>query len=363
MSDLAYLKVPVVLVAGVDADTMAVASAALGWDLPGAVAVRHDLDPGRDVLTRTVSDITGVLEREELELDHACVSCAIREDVVPTLERLAASGNWSSIVAQLPATASAAQVCRVAAWDPARVPHVRVSAVVTALDAVSLGDDLLGDELLNELELPVRDDDGRGLAEALCGMVEYTDVAFLPQPVDPDIRDLLGVLMRPGAVVIDSVTTLDAMALTRGVHDCDVSDAWASEVRRDPLPDAAGAAWVLDVRSDRPFHPERLHSLVEILGGGPRRSRGCFWLPSRPNQICVWEGAGGQLSIGGDETWGGEKPLTRIVVTGIDGGRDALAAAFQACLLTDDEMRDRGPYWEVFEDGYEPWLGPIRRAA
>lgn len=357
------LKVPVVLVAGVDADTMAVASAALGWDLPDAVAVRHDLVPDRDVLVRTVSDVSGTLEHEELELDHACVSCAIREDVVPTLERLAATGRWSAIVAQLPATASAAQVCRVVAWEPARVPHVRVSAVLTALDAVSLGDDLLGGELLRELELPVRDDDGRGLAEALCEMVEYTDVLFVPQPVDPPTRDLLGVLMRPGTPVVDSVTELDAAALAGGLHDCEVSDAWVSEVRRDALPDAEGAAWVLDVRSERPFHPGRLNEFVEVLGGGPRRSRGCFWLPSRPNQICVWDGAGGQLSIGSDEMWGAEEPLTRVVVVGTDDGRDALAAAFQACLLTDAEMAERGPYWEVFEDGYEPWLGPIRRAA
>ncbi|MEA5118876.1 MAG: GTP-binding protein, partial [Propionicimonas sp.] len=73
---------------------------------------------------------------------------------------------------------------------------------------------------------------------------------------------------------------------------------------------------------------------------------------------------GGQLSIGGEETWdSGEQPLTRIVVTGLDDGRDALAAAFQACLLTDAELAERGWFWEAFEDGFEPWLGPIRRAA
>ncbi|MFT3877385.1 MAG: GTP-binding protein [Propioniciclava sp.] len=364
MSDVSALKVPVILVSGVDADTMAVASAALGWDLPDAVAVRHDLDPARDVLVRTVSDASGLLEREELELDHACVSCAIREDVIPALQRLASTGRWSAIVAQLPATANAAQVCRVASWESARLPHVRVSAVVTAVDAATLGDDLLGEELLTELELPVRDDDGRGLAETLCGMVEYTDVLFCSAALDADVADLIGVLMRPGARVVDSVSLLDASALVGGVHDCEVSDAWVCEVRRGALPEATGAAWVLDVRSDRPFHPDRLNEFVEILGGGPRRSRGCFWLPSRPHQVCVWDGAGGQLSIGADDTWDrDEQPLTRIVVVGIDGGRDALAAAFQACLLTDAELAERGKYWEVFEDGYEPWLGPIRRAA
>ncbi|MEA4944774.1 MAG: GTP-binding protein [Propionicimonas sp.] len=364
MTGQAIGRVPVILVCGVDADTMAVASAALGWDLPRAVAVRHDLDPERDVLIRTVSDVTGVLEREELELDHACASCAMREDVVPTLERLAASGAWTAIVAQLPTTATAAQVCRVAAWVPGQLPHVRVSAVVTAVDGASLGDDLRTGETLCELDLPVRDDDGRGLAETLCGMVEYADLVFTPQPVEPEARDLLAVLMRPGAAFVDSVADLDAAVLADGVHDCQASEAWVADVRRGDLPVATGAAWVLDVRSDRPLHPDRLNDFVEVLGGGPRRSRGCFWLPTRPHQVCVWDGAGGQLSIGGEETWdSGEQPLTRIVVTGLDDGRDALAAAFQACLLTDAELAERGWFWEAFEDGFEPWLGPIRRAA
>lgn len=364
MTEFDLGRIPAILISGVDADTMALASSALGWDLPGAVAVRHDLDPARDVLIRTVSDITGVVEREELQLAHACVTCAIREDVVPTLERLAAAGRWNSIVAQLPATASATGVCRVAAWAPAQLPHVRVSAVVAAVDAAPLADDLLADELLTELELPVRDDDNRGLAETLCGIVEYADLVFTPTSVEEEARDLLRVLMRPGAAFVDSVTRLDAAALADGVHDCEASEAWIADVRRRELPAATGAAWVLDVHSDRPLHPDRLQQFVHLLGGGPHRSRGCFWLPTRPHQICVWDGAGGQVSIGHHgEFWAEDPPITRIVVTGLDDGRDAIAAAFKACLLTDAELADRGPYWEAFEDGYESWLGPIRRVA
>ncbi|MEZ5087254.1 MAG: GTP-binding protein [Tessaracoccus sp.] len=363
MDNISPLKVPVILVAGLDADTMAVATMAMGWDLPHAVAVRHDLNPDRDVLTRTVSDASGLIEREEIELDHACVSCAIREDVIPTLERLAADGAWNAIVAQLPATASPAQVCRVASWDPSRVPHVHISAVVTALDDTALAEDLLTDELLCEVDLPVREDDRRGLAETACELVEYSDVVFTPRAPEPAARDLLTVLMRPGAELVESITALDAASLALGVHHCDTSDEWVADVRRDALPETEGQAWVLDVHSERPFHPDRFQEFITVLGGGPRRSRGCFWLPTRPHQVCAWNGAGGQLSIGADETWGKEQPVTRIVIVGLDGGRDALAAAFQACLLTDAEMAESGPYWEAFEDGLEPWLGPILRAA
>ncbi|MGL5829143.1 MAG: GTP-binding protein, partial [Angustibacter sp.] len=62
----------------------------------------------------------------------------------------------------------------------------------------------------------------------------------------------------------------------------------------------------------------------------------------------------------------GQNPLTRIVVTGIDDSyqeHEEIRAAFQRCLLTDDEIATRGSAWEESWDGLEPWLGPIHDVA
>jgi G3E family GTPase len=356
--------VPVILISGIEEEPMASAAIAMQWDLPHAVSVHHVVDPEREVLWRIVSDASGVVERTEIDLEHACVSCAIREDVVPTLERLGAEGRWETIVAQLPVTAEAVQVCRVIGWAPSNVPHIRISASVVALSADQVLDDLLGDDLVNERDLPVRADDSRGVAEVACAMVEYADVVAVGDDLDRDEREILVALARPGVPVVESFSRVDAAQLGGGVHHHRRSEAWVSEVRRYELPQHELAdAWVLDVESGRPFHPERLNDTIAVLGGGPRRSRGCFWLPSRPGQICVWDGAGGQLSVGTTETWGAQTPLTRITVVGLDDGRDELERAFASCVLTDAEMHERGPYWEVIEDGFEAWLGPIHRAA
>ena len=98
-------KVPVILVSGVAESAMLSATISLQFGLPDAVMVRHIIDPERQLLTRVVSDLSGVIENEEINLAHACVACAIREDIVPTLERLAAQGRWGSIVACLPVAA------------------------------------------------------------------------------------------------------------------------------------------------------------------------------------------------------------------------------------------------------------------
>ncbi len=351
---------PVVLVAGVSTTPMVSAAIALQWDLPSVVAVQHAIDPAREVLVRTVSDITGLIERVEIDVEHACTSCAIREDIVPTLERLAASGTWETIVAQLPVTAEPMQVCRVVEGMPGVAPHVRIAGVVVALDAGTLVEDLVGDDLVAERDLPVREDDPRGVAETTASFVEYADVVALFGDADERGLSLVKALARPGAIVSEGTTGVDPAALARGIHNHPEAEDWVSPVCLTPVAEpAASDVWTLDFRSDRPFHPQRLRERVEVLGGGHRRTRGCFWLPTRPTQVCQWEGAGGMLSIGAFDDWYDMRPHTRIVVVGTDEGREELETALRSCLLTDDEIEKHGLRWRVPGDGLEPWLGPV----
>ncbi|MFT4108498.1 CobW family GTP-binding protein [Propionicimonas sp.] len=354
-------QVPVILISGIAEEPMAAATIGLQWDLPQAAVVRHEVDASREVLVRTVSDPRGIIERVEIGVEHACVNCAIREDVVPTLERLAASGQWQSLIAQLPVTADASQVCRVIGYHPQAAPHVRVAAAIVALEGASATTDLTSDDLLVERELPVRSDDPRGVAETAAAMVEYADVVLAAGGADASARGLIGNLARPGAVLADSAGALDAETLAAGIHSHEHSEDWVQVVRRTPLPaNPEPSTWVIDFTSERPFHPDRLQERIELLGRGGHRSRGCFWLPSRPTQVCQWDGAGGMVSIGPDDHWEEADPFTRIVIVGVGNDRDTVAEAFGSCLLTDAELADRGRFWEVSSDGLEPWLGPIR---
>jgi G3E family GTPase len=352
---------PVVLVTGVAVEAMETATIALQWDLPNAVVVSHRIDVGAARLRRTVSDVTGVLEQNDVDLAHACVNCAIREDIIPTLERLVAAKRWDVIVAHLPVAAEATQVCRVLAGDRRRYRGLRVGAVVCAVDGARAVDDLLGDDLLRERGLHAADDDDRGLAEVNAAMVEYADVVTVAGDAGTGELELLRALVRPDAEIHSEGTNLDVASVRAGMHDARAAESWVAPAGRRELPQLDGdQVWRLELTSDRPFHPRRLYENIERLGGGPRRSRGCFWLPTRPAALCVWDGAGGQLSIGAPDRWGLSRPFTRIVVTGMDDGRAEIEAAFQHCLLNDAEVSRRGTFWEVEDDGFEAWLGDIR---
>lgn len=352
------------LLTGVAPEPMSAAMVALQFDLPNAVAVRHHIDVEEQVLERVVSDVTGVVDRARIELDHACISCALREDIVPTLHRLAREGRWDSIVAHLPVGAEANQVCNVLAWDSSLARRLRISAVVTAFGGPTVVDDLLGDALLAERGHHSSHEDRRGVGEVACAMAEYADVVTLTDGPDRRGADLLRAICRPHAQVVDGTALLEGPLLVGKLHDHGRTVAWTQTALTADLPDLnRDGVWRVDLRSDRPFHPDRLLEGLEGLGGGRHRSRGCFWLPTRPGRVLEWDGAGGQLSIGDAEPWGRRAPFTRLVLAGVGEPPGHLRGTFDRLLLSEGELATAGPTWPVSEDGFEPWLGSVAEVA
>lgn len=355
---------PVLLVAGVDATAIATTALSLQLGLERAVAVNHRIDLSRSVLVRTVSDLGGVLEVSEVPLEHACVECAVREDVVPTLRRLAHDGRWRHVVSSLPVAAPATQVTRGLRREEHGSASVRVAGLVTALDGHRVCDDLLGDDLVADRAIATADDDRRGVAEVAAAMVESADVVCLSAAPSEQERSLVLALARPDAAVVSDASDLDAEAVAARTRSERAARAWTDPVRRGDLPPLGGrGAWRLDLGSPRPVDPDRFLAEVGSLGEGPRRSRGCFWLTSRPDQVCAWEAAGGLAAVGTVRRWEpGERPLTRLVVVGIDDGTDErarIAAAFDRCLSSSASPR----HGRAGADGLEEWLGPILGAA
>ncbi len=351
-----------VLLTGVDAEALAMAMVGLQFDLPGAVAVRHRIDVERGVLRRVVSDVTGVVEEAERDLEHACVSCALREDVLPTLERVARSGRWTTIISHLPVGAQADQVCAVLAQDTRLARHLRVSAVISVVDGGRVLDDLLGEDLLAERGAHAAHDDRRGVAEVACAMVELADVTVTVGAADETSVALLRSLARPGSVVVAGTEHLDSSTLAGQLHHHASTLTWTHPAFEQALPRVTDeGVWRLDLRSPHPLHPARLLDGLEQLGGGRHRSRGSFWLPTRPGRLLVWDGAGGQLSVGDADHWGARTPRTRIVIVGVGAPPPGLREAFESFVLEPDEAS--GTPWRVSHDGFEPWLGEIRGVA
>ncbi len=359
-------RTPVVVLSSIDPVERDAVVAGLLVDAPRVVAVRHDIHDDEDggTIRRVVADASGVVEDATVPLEHACLSCAVREDAVPTLARLAADGRWDAVVLALPVSAESLPVVRALGWamragEP--LARLRVADVVATVDLATFEHDLLGDDLLDERGLGLTDDDRRSVGEALAAQVAHADLVLVTGDATdhPVASDLL-----------DHVRAADGRR-TDGRYGAGVADLVAREHRPAtaerrldpahvaPVPGAptAHGVWSLDLRTRRPFHPERLLHGVHRLGEGPLRSRGRFWVPSRPDTLCVWDGAGGQLSIGAAGPWPTERADTRIVVVGTGAEAPALREAFEDVLLTPAEVRAGLTAWLGQPDVLAPWLG------
>lgn len=367
------MTAPTLILTGVDPMTVESATASMQFDLPTAVVVAHRIDRNTNALLRTVSDISGVLETERIDLDHACPSCAVREDIIPTLARLSELDRWGAIIAQLPIGASALQVCRVCAYESGSEPFddqagsdgIRIGGVLAVVDGESALRDLTTGDTLEDRSLPTFRGDNRGVAETLAALIEYADAITVLGDIDPAGADLIDALRRPTSRLTRDWNGLDSATLTGGIHAHVLAEDWVAEVRRGRLPlPQTPHVWTLELSSDRPLDPDRFAAAMEQLCCGTHRIRGCFWLPTRADTVCVMDGAAGQVSIGAHGPWHG-RPLNRLVATGIRDGSDAdaLRAAFEQCQLTDSELAQHGTHWVSLHDGLEPWLGGIHDLA
>lgn len=344
--------VPLVVVSSIDPVLPQVIASGLLCDVADLTVVRHEIHAIEHRLRRVVTRADRVQEDVGVPLEHTCLSCALRADIVPTVVRVAAQGP-AAIVLVLPATAD--PVPAVHALARLRGGGVRIRATVTAVDAHRFEWDLLGDDLLAERDLAFTPEDRRSVGEALARQVESADVIALSSELGERGAVLLDHLVggEPNRVGLHEVRPDDVLAFAtpfswigRGDH-----------ARARPTGAEAGCGvWTVDLHSWRPFHPQRLLDQVERLGAGPLRARGYFWLPTRSGLKFAWDGAGGQLSVGDLGTWVGP-PSTRLVITGTERDPGEIREAFDHALMTEAELVGGLDGWRERNDGWDDWLG------
>lgn len=339
-----------------------VVTAGLLTDSPNAVVLRYDLTHAADgsgSFRRRVHDMWGVISDETGALEHACLSCMVREDLIAALDILLSERDWTTVIIALPlATTPEQMVWQLNSACADTEIDAHVAGVVAGITPDELTDDLFGDDLLRERGLAAGAVDERSVGEALGPMLDYADFIATTSAPTADELAVLRHVTNPSTELWCGLAALDAGSAAALRHD-----PVRARERVDPFcvkhrgePDSE-AVWTLELHSEKPFHPRRLLDQIELLGAGRIRSRGCFWVATRPNQACVWDGADGQLSIGGLGGWGSRRPVTRLVVTGLDPrDRDRVRRAFHDVVLTSHEASGDHHQWQ-FDDGLDAWLG------
>ncbi|EGD55430.1 ribosome hibernation factor-recruiting GTPase MRF [Gordonia neofelifaecis] len=380
-------RTPLTLVTGLDRTVSARIAHALA--APGTAIVSHDLrDVGRGRVTRSVHriDLDGHdrFSLDDVELEHGCVSCTLRLDLLPLLRVLHREPGVARIVVALDPVVEpenvALEVRQTVVDVPGLAPaaagdDVSLTHTVCGVDAGRWLDEATGDITLAEAGLSV-DEDERTVAQVAVGQVRFADTVIVERADSTggawNLARLHAVLVRlaPGAGMrtLNSLQRLDT-ALMAGALGSGTRHSPHGVPRRpfDPLlagrPDLDGDCGVelITVEAARPFHPERLHLALDALLDGVVTAQGRLWIAANPDDVLWLESAGGALGIRRVGRWlaaspeGTADPEHRAMAAlhwdDVYGDRhssvtvlchraapDQIRAAFDDALVTDAEL-------------------------
>ncbi|MFJ6888144.1 CobW family GTP-binding protein [Streptomyces californicus] len=378
-------KLPVVIVCGLHAEARREVVDGLLRDVPHSVALHHDLSSaGGGTVRRSLRDAGGELASDEARLVNDCACCALREDLVPELERLAGDGRTRLAVLELWDSVEPKSMAEVIA---AHTEAAEVTNVFAAVDPVLVLPCLSNGDDLAEAGLAAAATDRRTVGDTWARQVEYAPVlAVTPNPAaDEEDRALLRQLQPTARQFIPGSVDLARCAFAG-------FDVEAAAAAQHPacalLPQEADEAGVSTLvwRRHRPFHPERLFDALEEVSCAAARSRGRFWLADRPDTLLSWDAAGGALCVENtgpwlaslpDAAWSMVPPYRRaaaaldwhpehgdrcqhlvFVSPGLD--REGLTGLLDSCLLTDEEFGSGREGWKRLPAAFDVFLDPVR---
>ncbi|ABY23416.1 nitrile hydratase subunit beta [Renibacterium salmoninarum ATCC 33209] len=287
---------------------------------PGSVVVVHDLLDGATVLRRIYRD--GELnERASSQLEHGCLSCTVRLEILPTVRRLIRE-NVPHVVLALPPGVELDMV--IEALYAGVEEEFSIDNAVLVVDPAELEDQLWDRRSLSEIGMTSYPKDRRTSDEFVVGTVAQADTVLAA-------ASLANSLSEPGhlnrALGFELLRELAPHAnvarRTAQVRPgCfDLSEAMArqtpGEVRVASGADD-GVFRTIRHELSRPLHPERLRSALPELAAGSCWIRGRLWLASVPGQRIAMRGIGPRLWLENTGEWlsGLEQPGTVVALTG-----------------------------------------------
>lgn len=334
-------------------------------------------------------------EEKLVEMSNGCICCTLREDLLIEVERLAKAGRFDQLVIESTGISEPLPVAETFTFegeDGKSLSRVaRLDTMVTVVDAFNFLRDYGSADSLASRGQSLGDADTRTVVDLLIEQVEFCDVLVVNKAdlvSEADRLRLAGILahLNPrarieyahfGRVPLDRV-------LDTGLFDFEqAADApgWLREMRGEHKPETL--EYGIDsfvYRARRPFHPQRFWQWVQSEWPGVVRSKGFFWLASRPGFAGNWSQAGGACRYGAAGYWWAAVPREHwptdaeslaaieakwsdavgdarqeLVLIGIGMDQAALRGRLDACLLSDAEMAAGPAQWQAWPDPFPAW--------
>lgn len=347
----------------------------------------------------TVKNEVSLNHKEEklVEMSNGCICCTLREDLLIEVTKLAEEGRFDNLVIESTGISEPLPVAETFTFaDENGVSLSDVATLdtmVTVVDAVNFLRDYEAAQSLQETGEHLGEEDHRSVSDLLVDQVEFADVILISKtdlaPTE-EVERLKAILrtlnthariisIQNGQVDISDVLDTGLFNFERAQQ----APGWLKELRGEQVPETEEyGISSFSYQARRPFHPEKfyqfLHSTTHF--GKLIRSKGYFWLASRPEFAGQWNQAGGIAHYGFagmfwkaipkeqwptdpeylkaiEENWvepfGDMRQELVFIGQGLD--KAAMIEALEQCLLTEEELLAGQTLWQTLPDPFIAW--------
>ena len=322
-------------------------------------------------------------EEKLVEMSNGCICCTLREDLIKEVELLAKQKKFDYLLIESTGISEPIPVAQTFTFDTGEEltdlsKITQLDTMVTVVDAFNFFKDFGSADTLLDRKLTEDADDTRNIVNLLTDQIEFANVIILNKTdlaSAEQLQLLKGLLIKlnPEAKIIES--TFGKINPKEILHTnlfdyekAQQSAGWIKELNNEHTPETEEygiSSFVF--RTPVPFHPQRFLNFIQSeWPANVIRSKGIFWLASRPDNAILWSQAGGstkaeiygrwwasvpfkqraqsqaylqdqdQIQKKWDAQWGDR--LNELVIIGQDLHHQNITAALNKCLLNAAEI-------------------------
>lgn len=336
-------------------------------------------------------------EEKLVEMSNGCICCTLREDLLEEVTKLAQEGRFDYLVIESTGISEPLPVAETFTFaDENGVSLSDVASLdtmVTVVDAVNFLKDYDEAKYLQETGESLGEEDERSVADLLVDQVEFADLILISKTdlaTPSEVERLTAILktlntsakiipVANGNVEIDKVLNTGLFDFERAQQ----APGWLQEMRGEHVPETEEyGIGSFSYEARRPFHPEKFHNFLHSTEkyGKLIRSKGYFWLATRPQFAGQWSQAGGIARYGfaglfwkavPEQDWPEDKDYLasikrmwvepfgdmrqELVFIGQGLDQQAMTQALDACLLSEEEVLRGVAYWATLSDPFPAW--------
>jgi G3E family GTPase len=330
-------------------------------------------------------------------MSNGCICCTLREDLLEEVTKLAQEGRFDYLVIESTGISEPLPVAETFTFtDEEGISLSDVAdldTMVTVVDGVNFLKDYDEAKYLQDTGESLGEEDERSVADLLIDQVEFADVILISKTdlISSTEIDRLTAIIKTlnthakivpicqGKININEV-------LNTGLFDFDRAQqapGWLKEMRGEHVPETEEyGIGSFSYKARRPFHPEKFHQLLHSLDkyGKLLRSKGSFWLASRPQLAGQWNQAGGIAHYGSGgmfwksipkkdwptdeeyldsikkdwvEPFGDMRQELVFIGQGLD--KTGITKALDDCLLSEEAVLRGQSYWTTLKDPFPAW--------